>query len=539
MQARTKILGIVVVILAILGIAGAYLMTRPPPTRILTYYSEYEVLTLDPADAYDSGSFIPIQNCYDTLVTYPVDSISTVIPCLATDWQVSADGLVYTFNLRKNVKFSNGNPFTSQDVVYTFKRVLTMNSPSSGVAWIDSQSLDVNSVKAIDEYTVQFTLARSFSPFLQTLATVEPNGIVDMETVEANGGIVADQDNQWVSESTVGTGPYVVESWTRGQQITMVKNPNYWGGWDGNHYDKIVMLLNQQPSTSISAAMSGTATIADIPFDQAQALGAAGNFRIETTPVPRTKLLTFNINSVHSFMANKAVRVAMSWAFPYDDVIKQAFKTYASPLNGPVPAEIYLGQESNPTKYYSFDLGKAATILDQAGFTKNTDGLRFNGTALTLYSESTLAWTGTVGQLYQSALAEIGIVTDLRSVPDSTYYAVQKTNEWDMMIVLWGPDYNDPSDYALPFVGSSNAGGDVYATHYSNPVIDQAIVAAMETTDVAQQTEYYTTVCEQANHDPNMIFMAVTSHIAAVSYTLSNFSYNAITTHNFYSYTPA
>jgi ABC-type transport system substrate-binding protein len=78
----------------------------------------------------------------------------------------------------------------------------------------------------------------------------------------------------------------------------------------------------------------------------------------------------------------------------------------------------------------------------------------------------------------------------------------------------------------------------VYRTGYSNPVIDDALIRAMETTDTAEQTKYYTTVWEQANQDPNMIFMAVTSHIAAVSNSLTNFSYNAITTYNFYAYTP-
>jgi peptide/nickel transport system substrate-binding protein len=527
-----------VVLIVIAGL-GSYFLTQPAPSKTLVYYSEYDIQTLDPADAYDSGSFIPIQNCFETLVTYPVENISTLVPDLATKWSVSNDGLVYTFDLRQNVKFSNGNPFTAQDVVYSFQRILKMNSPSSGVAWIDSQELNVDGIKALDDYTVQFTLTHPFNPFLQTLATVEPNGIVDMETVEAHGGVVENQDNSWMAENTVCTGPYVVESWTHGQRVAMVKNPSYWGGWDGTHYDRIEMLLNQQPSTAISAAQSGEATIADIPFDQAQALSNATNFKIVSSPVPRTKLMTFNLNSTHSFMTDRNVRVALSWAFPYDDVIQQAFKGYASQLNGAVPVQIYLGQESMPQKYYSFDLNKAAAVLDQAGYTKNANGLRFNGTALILYSASTTAWATTVDQLYQSALAKIGIVTDIHAVPPSTVYAVRNTNEWDLMIVEWGPDYNDPSDYAVPFVGGASIGGDTYATRYENPAVNEPLVDAMKSQDVNRVIQDYRTVWDEVNKDPNMIFMAVTSHIAAVSNTLSNFSYNAIITYNFYFYTPA
>ena len=519
------------------GLAN-YFLAQPPASKILVYYSQYDIQSLDPADAYDSGSFIPLQNCYETLITYPVENITTLLPDLATSWTVSNDGLVYTFNLRTDVTFSNGDPLTSADVVYSFQRILTMNSPSSGVAWIDSQEMNSASIKALDKYTVQFTLTHAFSPFLETLATVEPNGIVDKAAVEAHGGVVANQDNSWMAENAICTGPYEIQSWTRSQQVVMIKNPSYWRGWNGPHYDKIVMLLNQQPSTAISAAKSGDATIADIPFDQAQALANETNFKIVSSPVPRTKLLTFNLNSTDAFMRDQNVRVALSWAFPYDDAIQQAFKGYAVPLNGAVPTQIYLGQESMSSKYYSFDLQKAATILDQAGFTKNANGLRFNGTPLTLYSQSTTAWATTIDELYQSDLSKIGIVTDIHSVPPSTVYAVQKTSNWDLMIVNWGPDYNDPSDYALPFVGSTAVGGDTYYTHYNNSAIDNAILDAMQTQSRDKEIADYKVVWDASNKDPNMIFMAVTTNIAAVSNTLSNYSYNAIITYNFYFYTP-
>ena len=530
----------IVAVLAIIVVAGLadYFLLTPPASKVLVYYSQYDIQSLDPADAYDSGSFIPLQNCYETLVTYPVENITTLLPDLATSWNVSSDGRVYTFNLRQNVKFSNGDPFTSDDVVYSFQRILTMNSPSSGVAWIDSQEMNSSSIKALDPYTVQFTLSHPFSPFLETLATVEPNGIVDKAVVEAHGGVVANQDNTWMAANAVCTGPYIIQSWTHGQQVLMVENPTYWRGWNGPHYDKVAMLLNQQPSTAIAAAKSGDATIADIPFDQAPSLANATNFKIESSPVPRTKLMTFNLNSTHSFMKDQNVRVALSWAFPYNDVINQAFKGYAADLNGPVAAQIYLGQESEPSKYFSFDLQKAASILDQAGYTKGANGLRFNGTALVLYSESTEAWATTIDELYQSALSQIGVVTDIHSVPPSTVYAARKGSGWDLMIVTWGPDYNDPSDYALPFVGSAAIGGDTYNTSYNNSVIDSALLDAMLTQDTSREIADYHTVWDQANRNPNMIFMAVTTNVAAVSNTLSNYSYNAIITYNFYFYTP-
>ncbi len=536
----------VVVILVVAGIAAYLVFSTPPATqRTLTYYSQYDISTLDPADAYDSGSFIPIQNSYDTLLSYPLTTIATLVPSLATEVPtvanggISANGLVYTFHLRQNVKFSTGNPFTSADVVYTFQRILRMNSPSSGVAWIDSQDLNTSSIKAVDTYTVQFTLTHQFNPFLETLATAEPNAIVDHLAVEANGGIVNNADNAWMTNNTVGTGPYMVQSWLKAQQVVLVKNPYYWGDTSGQRYEKVVMLLNQQPSTAISGARSGAATIADIPFTQAASLSNATNVALKVSNVPRTYMVGFDINSTNTFMANASVRQALSWAFPYDQVIANAFEGYAGPLNGPVPTQIYLGTESMPTKYYSYDLVKASAILNASGYTENGQGLRFGGTALSFYAISSIAWQPTVAQLYQAALQKIGITLDIHSVPDAVRSATQKTNQWDLMIETWGPDYNDPSDYALPFVGSAAIGGDTYHTVYANATIDAALNDAQSTTNLTREIADYHTVWHVQNDNPSLIYMCVAQAIQAVSTSLTNFTYNAILTYNFWFYLPA
>ena len=541
MLQRTKlIVAVVVVIVVVAGIAAYFLLSAPPPAqRTLVYYSQYDISTLDPADAYDSGSFIPIQNSYDTLLTYPLTTIGQFAPALAyLNYTISADGLTYTFHLRPNVKFSNGDPMTADDVVYSFQRIIRMNSPQSGVAWIDSQDLNVSSIKAIDPLTVQFTLTHVFNPFLQTLATVEPNGIVDKKGVEANGGIVDGQDNWWMFNNTVGTGPYMVQSWDKTRQIVLVRNPNYWGDQSGLHYDKIVILLNVAPSTAIAAAQSGQATLADIPFQQVASLSNASNVNVVVSNVPRTYLIGLDINSTHTFMANASVRQALSWAFPYSDVISTAFQGYAGPLNGAIPTQIYLGSQAMPTKFYNYDLVKAAAALDAGGY-PSVSGHRFGGTALTLYTESAVGWQTTVAQLYQAALAKINVTLNFQSVSSATFDATQAGNTWDMMINSWGPDYNDPSDYALPFVGSAAIGGDTYHTVYANATIDKAITDAMQTTDLNREIQDYNTVWSVQNDNPSLIYMCVAQHIAAVSKSLTNFTYNAIITYNFFFYLPS
>ena len=112
---------------------------------MIVYYRAEDQKTLDPADAYDSESTDVISQIYDTLVTFQGNDSQTFSPCLATDWTVSNDSLTWIFHLRHNVKFSNGNDFTAEDVKYSFDRVLTMGAPESGVDWILGQCMDTNS----------------------------------------------------------------------------------------------------------------------------------------------------------------------------------------------------------------------------------------------------------------------------------------------------------------------------------------------------------------------------------------------------------
>jgi len=156
----------------------------------IVFYTIGEPKTLDPADAYDTASGEVIFSIYDGLITYKGADTETFYPSLATDWSVSDDSLTWTFNLRENVKFSNGNDFTAEDVKYSFDRVLIMDAPESGVSWILSQCMDLNSTKIIDDHTVEITLTQPYGGFLAVI-TYTVGCIVDKETVEAHGGVVA------------------------------------------------------------------------------------------------------------------------------------------------------------------------------------------------------------------------------------------------------------------------------------------------------------------------------------------------------------
>src|SRR6266566_2342379 len=269
---------VVVVIVVIAGVAY-YLTSSGGPKRdtaTITYYMQSEPLTFDSADVYDLWSFIAIQNTYDTLVGYTGDSL-TLTPNLATSWDV-LDAQHYVFHLRQGVKFADGSNFTAWDVYWSFYRVLKVAAPTTGVNWILSQDLDAatpsNSLWVKDLSTIQMNLTIPYSGFLQTLATVEPSAIMSANWIKAHGdssypgGIVPGQDNSYITNNTMGTGPYVLNqaSWTRGSEMTLVRNDNYWRSWSGGHANKIVLKFTSDASSRVEAVRTGVADVADLPL---------------------------------------------------------------------------------------------------------------------------------------------------------------------------------------------------------------------------------------------------------------------------------
>lgn len=172
-------------------------------------------------------------NVFDRLVEIEVDNQgnSKIVPSLAEDWDISSDGLEYTFHLRQDVKFQNGNDFTAEDVLYTFKRLLTvegsmntelLDQVKGAAEMIDGSAAELEGVEVIDEHTVKITLTEPFAAFLSCL-TAPGLSIFDSEATEAAG----DQFGMDPSV-TFGTGPFCFASWSFNNQLVLVRNEDYW-----------------------------------------------------------------------------------------------------------------------------------------------------------------------------------------------------------------------------------------------------------------------------------------------------------------------
>jgi len=507
-----------------------------PAIKNPTTYVRYDIgepRTLDPAEAYDSASTDMVNNIYDRLVTYKGNDTTTIYPELALDWSVANDQLTWTFHLRQNVKFSNGDSFTATDVKYSFDRVLIVNSPDSGVAWILKQCMDLNSTTIIDPYTVQIKLTKTYGGFLALLAFTVAS-VVDRTVVEANGGVVANTDNTWMKENAVGTGPYKLDHWTHNSEIVLVKNDEYWGGWNGSHVDTVVVKHADEASTRVLALENGDADFAYIPFANLVDIENKTGVIIYDRPSYNVVLGIFNVRSENKFMADKNVRRALSYAFNYQSAIDDAFNSHLYRLAGAIPQGMpYYNTQNNGAPVYNYNLAMAAEILNNSGYPQNTlfkgNYYRFNNTAIRIWYNSGNDERQKMALSFQAELTKIGINSVVSTEGWPQYLnRMYNTIDWDFLFLGWMPDYNDPDDYIAPFVGSAANGGDTFNTGWANATVDYFINQGKYNVSSQIRSDAYTHAFNIYINDPNLIYIGQESYTRGLRTWLQGYTYNPV-----------
>lgn len=329
---------------------------KDPDTLIYATYGDPE--SLDPAFAYDSASWGVISQIYETLLTYNKSSSTEVVPLLAESYNVSEDGKVWTFKLRKGITFHNGNPLTADDVVYSIERVIKMNQDP---AWMLADF--VEKVEKVDDYTVKIYLKEPYAGFKYVLATPVA-AIVDKETVEAHGGVKEGQTNEWMTTHAVGTGPYKLVEWKPKEMIVLEAYDNYWRGWEGKHVKKIIIKNVPEWETRKLMLLKGDAdivTVDPIYVNEVQGKPGVKVYMGDSLVIQYIGL----VNDLPPF-DDVNVRRAVCYAFPYDDFIQKALNGHAIRLRGVIPKGL-LGY-SDEVPLYEYNLEKAKEFLKKSKY---------------------------------------------------------------------------------------------------------------------------------------------------------------------------
>ena len=318
--------------------------------------------TCDPSESF-SNEIIALQNMYEPLVRiYPN---GTVVGVLATNWTVSDDGLTWTFWLREGVKFHDGTPFNATAVKYSIERTKELGmGPSYYWDCVDSITTFPD-----NPYKVQFNLKYP-APLLTAIASAPYGAYIFSPSLKKIGNHT--EVWQWLNEGvfkgnppySYGTGPYYLAKWVEGQYAIFKKFDEYWGGWDGPHYEMVIVKVMPEPTTREAALLAGEIDFTyNLPLEHLENINASGKAVVVAEPAPMN--LIGLINTKKPPLDNKLVRQALAYAVPYEKIIDEVMLGYATRSYGPVPPGIP-GHSKNVFQY-PYNITKAKELLEQAG----------------------------------------------------------------------------------------------------------------------------------------------------------------------------
>jgi peptide/nickel transport system substrate-binding protein len=331
-----------------------------------------------------------------------------------------------------------------------------------------------------------------------------------------------DFGNTWLTSNAegAGTGPYRIVDFQPGEQAVLERFEEYWGGWEGEHFDRVVIRIVEETQTLRELVEAGEVDITDRFSLLPEAVA-----ELETNPTLRvdrqtsTEVVYYTLTE-GGLLATPEARQAMCFAFPYEEVIQGFYAGYAQQPRGPV-AQATRGFDA-ATFQYTTDLARAQELFAAAGITE--------GTTITLMQQSGVT---TVSELFQASLAEIGIDLEIQAVDTTaftaTFYGDMPPEERpSLMLWSWWPDYNDAWNHLEPQVscdphGSANAG------YYCNERVDQLLV---ETRDAANPEDYQAAVTEMqqilSETDPSGIYFAEPEFTTTMQANIQGFFFNPI-----------
>jgi len=433
----------------------------------------------DPASAYLLSEALIWRGIYESLVRLKGDSASEVEPLLADSWEANADKSSWTFHLHPGVTFSDGEPFDAQAVKDNYERTIGIALGTNFIlgAFITDPATQI---VVVDPLTVRFDIGASVPHFDVVMAAQYGTGIVSPRVFREHSTGDADQGHEWLLGNAVGTGPYVMETLAPGDQVVLVQNPDYWRGWDGAHFKKIIIRSIPEASTRRQLLESGEVDIAyaGTPEDTA-AVRADPRFFVGDF---KNLDLTYIILGAYGPLAKPEARQAMNYLFPYDDFLNTVQKGTLERANGVFP-DLLLTQDPDVFMYQT-DISKAQQLLDAAGVAPGTE----------LTYEYYTGFGKEAGLVMQDQLAKVGLKLKIVEKEFSAMNADLTTDRpveerANMYYWGWWPDYNDPSNFSwiLFHSGAAPDACPCYNSgYYKNARVDEIIDAGFTETDATK-----------------------------------------------------
>lgn len=489
----------------------------PSPAQggTLTVGLQQEPSTLDPHASANALAHRVLVCLYDTLVVQ--DDDGAVHPALADSWEISSDGTEYTFVIRDGVTFHDGTEFNADAVKFNFDRIVDPATMStSAVAIIGPY----DSTDVVDAQTARVKLKEPFAPFLDS-ASQQFLGMVSPSAVQEHG--------QDYNLHPVGTGPFKFVELVPQDHITVERNPDYdWApaiyAHSGPAYlDRIVFKTILEANTRVSTLKTGeTNLIEAVPAQQLPEIESDDSFTIVTRPVPGAPVhAALNVKKPPT--DDLAVRQAIIYAVDPNQVVEALFKGTGTPANN-VMAPGTLGYDESAA-IYSYDPEKAGQILDQAGWTMGSGGIREKDGQRLEVTDAVISGLSdeAVAQLVQGMLLAVGIDLKINAMARAAWYNANNSGENNMTHLFY---YSSDPDVLRNLYSSEVIGKPFNWSQYGNPEVDQLLEDGLRTTDPQERAEIYSQAQKLLMEDAVALPLYNQVGLSAMAANVQGYSYD-------------
>ncbi len=432
----------------------------------------YDPRSLDPAKATDVPSGRAVAYLFDGLTKFT--PAGQVQPSIARSWDVSPDGLQYTFHLRADVRFHDGAPLLARHVAQSFRRVLDPATKGGTVwplypikgarAFADGKGTALG-IETPNDTTVVITLDEPFAIFPKLLAMPVAS-------------ILPDSVGTDFSEHPIGTGPWKLVEWKHDDYLKFARNATYFGG--APSIDTLIARIIPEPSTAVAEFEAGTVDILYVPEDQTRDWEETDTKKATLVSAPALRLWYMGVNVTRGPLKDVRVRQAIAHAIDVPTLLAQLLAGRGTLAAGVIPPTLEGFDKARQP--YAYDTLAARKLLADAGYTKGID--------LELWSSQT-APMPRLAQAIQAYLATVGIRIKLVQRDASSMRAAARAGQTDLVVKDWYADYPDAENFLYPLLHTANRGAGGNVSFFSDTTFDRLVDASRRESDEKKRAVLY------------------------------------------------
>jgi peptide/nickel transport system substrate-binding protein len=419
---------------------------------------------------------------------------NSVEPDLAEKWEISADKRTYTFHLRQNAMFSDGSPVTSDDVEFSYQRVSDKDSPWAAM-------YPKMTMTKPDAKTIVFDLQEDYAPFLAAAslhgACIVPKAYFNKVGIKQFG------------EQPIGSGPFVMTEWKKGDSSTFDRNPHFWDP-SRPYLDTVVLSIIADDNVRMLKVQSGEIDIASfVPFSQIDRLKHAPGIATQVSPYDRVDWFQFNTKKPQ--FQDAKVRQALNYAVNKEAIVKSVLFGYGEVPTSFLPKMFLTDLTQKP---YAYDMAKAKQLMAESSMP--------DGFAATLKTVSGDAVGNQVAQIVQQMVLPLKIKLTIEQVESDTQYSQVQNGDYEMAWGYMTSDILDPSEL-VSYAAQSDGGSSAVWTFYKSDEVDSLAHKGLAELDAAKRADIYTKLQQIVFADAPYLWLYWTPAVSALRDNVKGF----------------